>query len=232
MVYGAGAVVGSDGFLTRSQQDLFRTLAHLPRDRVLHLLAVLGVDRLIGTEPLAGDISPVEHRADNSTPWEYVLEGRAPRIYLADNVLHAPDREGALLRAAEPDFRPGRDAVVTGGPQLMGGRGIVRRASFEPGHLVVDLSVESATFCVVSDTWFEGWEATIDGRPTFIYPTNGVMRGVAVPAGTHVVEMHYRPSSLQRGRYISGFAAIGFLFFCVAFHLGERWRSHAQLGLL
>src|SRR5262249_55449558 len=54
MVYGAGAVGGSDGLLTTAQRDLFRTLADVPRDRAVALLAALGVDRLIGTQPLAG----------------------------------------------------------------------------------------------------------------------------------------------------------------------------------
>jgi hypothetical protein len=217
MVYGATAVAGSDGFLTRSQRDLFRILADLPRDRAVHLLAALGVHRLIGTEPLGEALTPVEPRAEGAAPWEYTLEGRAPRIYLADHVFHATDRSAALLRAAEPDFRPGRDAVLNvEAPTATGGRGIVRRASFEPGRITADLSLESPALCVVSDTWLEGWEATIDGEPATIWVANGLMRGVGVPEGSHSLEMRYRPRSLRLGWRISAVAIIAFgaILFC------------------
>lgn len=219
MVYGAVAVSGSDGFLTRAQQDLFGTLAHLPRDRAVHLLAALGVDRLIGTEPLGGAVAPAEPRPNAAAPWEYMLDDRAPRIYLAENVIRAADRAAALERAAAADFRPGRDAVVVGEPSATGGRGTVRLSSFEPGHLSADLSAESAALCVVSGTWFEGWEATIDGRPTPIYPTNGLMRGVVVPAGSHLLGMRYRPRVFRVGWQISAMtaAALG-----IGLYLGRR----------
>jgi hypothetical protein len=220
MVYDATAVAGSDGFLTRSQQDLFRALADLPRDRAVHLLAALGVDRLIGTDPLSGALLPIEPHPSGAAPWEYRLAGRSPRLYLADNVLHAKDRVAALQQAASPDFRPGRDAVVMDeASSPIGGRGTVRRWSFGLGRVSADLVVESPALCVVSDTWFEGWEATIDGEPTPILIANGLMRGVAVSKGSHSLEMRYRPRSFHIGCQIS---AVTMIAFCIALWLCGR----------
>ena len=222
MVYGAGAVGGSDGLLTAAQRDLFRTLAGVPRDRAAALLAALGVDRLIGTQPLAGSSLSALPRSDGAAPWEYALENRAPHIYFAESVLRVADRAAALAQIAAASFRPGRDAVVVDEPPPAGGRGTIRHASFEAGHLVADVSVESAGLCVVSGTWFEGWQATIDGRPTVIHQTNGVLQGVTIPAGSHTLEMRYRPSSLRRGSLISGFAVIALVG--LSLYLRQRQR--------
>jgi hypothetical protein len=43
----------------------------------------------------------------------------------------------------------------------------------------------------------------VDGSPTPIVRTNALVRGVAVDAGSHVVEMAYRPLSFRWGAAIS-----------------------------
>jgi uncharacterized membrane protein YfhO len=50
------------------------------------------------------------------------------------------------------------------------------------------------------------WRATVDGRPVPIDRANVLFRGVAVPAGRHVVEMRYLPRSVAWGL---GLCAVG-----------------------
>jgi hypothetical protein len=60
----------------------------------------------------------------------------------------------------------------------------------------VKLAVEPAAvdrFLVANELYYPGWTATVDGKPTPIYPTNAVMRGVVVPAGVSTVEVTYTP---------------------------------------
>ncbi len=45
------------------------------------------------------------------------------------------------------------------------------------------MSLQRRSFLVVNDSFFPGWQATIDGHTTRIYRTNGLVRGVVVPAG-------------------------------------------------
>lgn len=58
---------------------------------------------------------------------------------------------------------------------------VVRTHSAQPG------------FLVIADTFYPGWEATLDGAPRPIYPANVAFRAVAVPAGEHTVCLRYRP---------------------------------------
>ena len=63
---------------------------------------------------------------------------------------------------------------------------------------------------VVSDTYFPGWKAEIDGQPADIHEVNGAMRGVVVPPGEHTVTMRYRPISVYLGALLTfiGIAAV------------------------
>ena len=42
--------------------------------------------------------------------------------------------------------------------------------------------------------WHPDWKATVDGKPVPLLRANHLFAGVAVPAGEHVVELHYQPS--------------------------------------
>jgi hypothetical protein len=52
---------------------------------------------------------------------------------------------------------------------------------------------DSERFLVANELYFPGWSAVVDGKSASVYPTNAVMRGVVVPAGTTTVEFVYTP---------------------------------------
>jgi hypothetical protein len=61
---------------------------------------------------------------------------------------------------------------------------------------------------VVTDTWFPGWHATVDGAAQPIHRANHAFRAVRVPAGRHEVVMTYWPASLAWGLALSAAAAV------------------------
>jgi hypothetical protein len=220
MVYGLGAVAGSDGFSTRTQQDFFRTLALLPRERAVHLLASLGVSRLIGREPLDSIAGLADAHEDlDASTWRYSLSERAPRTYLAERVLVAPDTASALEGLAEPTFRPGRDAILTTSSSPPFGTkpaGKMLEVGSAPEAIRAEVALAEEGLWVVCDTWFPGWEATVDGSASEVLRVNGIHRGVRVPAGRHRVEMRYRPRSFRWGLTTSIAATISLLIVSLA----------------
>jgi uncharacterized membrane protein YfhO len=62
---------------------------------------------------------------------------------------------------------------------------------------------------VVSDTYFPGWRAYIDGASARIYSVNGAMRGILAPAGVHSVTMRYRPMSVYAGAALTFLGILG-----------------------
>ncbi|MEE8380426.1 MAG: YfhO family protein, partial [Thermodesulfobacteriota bacterium] len=59
------------------------------------------------------------------------------------------------------------------------------------------------SFLILSDTYYPGWKAFIDGRETTIYKTNGIVRGTFVSPGTHLVRFVYSPLSFKIGTLVS-----------------------------
>lgn len=77
-------------------------------------------------------------------------------------------------------------------------------------------------FLVLSDIYYPGWYASIDGRPTHLFRTNYVLRGVMVPAGGHVVRLEYRPSRLYWGMALTGTAAMLLVVLMVVSHFRRK----------
>jgi hypothetical protein len=90
----------------------------------------------------------------------------------------------------------------------------------EDTRVKIQTQAAAPTFLVLSDVFYPGWQATIDGQPTKIYQTNYVQRGVKVPAGEHVVEYRFEPMSFKLGAGIT-IAALFLSGYWV-------WRVHRQ----
>jgi uncharacterized membrane protein YfhO len=70
-----------------------------------------------------------------------------------------------------------------------------------------------------ADTFYPGWNCTVDGYQTPIEAAHGVFRAVRLLAGPHVVEMAYEPRSFILGAGISAASiAIVALFALVGWH--------------
>ena len=66
-----------------------------------------------------------------------------------------------------------------------------------------------AGMVVVSDTYYPGWSAWVDGKASPIYAVDGAMRGVVVPAGQHLITMRYRPPVVYEGAALSLVGIVG-----------------------
>jgi uncharacterized membrane protein YfhO len=54
------------------------------------------------------------------------------------------------------------------------------------------------TTLVRRETWFPGWSAEIDGRPTAIHSADGLFRAVTVPARSHHITFSFVPPGMNR----------------------------------
>jgi uncharacterized membrane protein YfhO len=94
-----------------------------------------------------------------------------------------------------------------------------------PQRVVVDVRPSKPGYVVLSDTFYPGWRATIDGRPTRIYRANSLVRAVAVDAGDNQVEFVYDPATPKVGAALSVVTLAG-----LALYLSRQWRSRRATG--
>lgn len=117
-------------------------------------------------------------------------------------------------------FDPARQAVVENlAPKdqaairdcQQAGSGLIR--TYKPLEVVVEATSDCAGLLILTDTYFPGWKATVNGRPATIHATNGMFRGVLVEPGRSTVVFRYRPHTFAAGLRISGAAVVGSLGF-------------------
>lgn len=101
--------------------------------------------------------------------------------------------------------------------------------AYESNRVAVRVEPASSAFLILSDLYYPGWHATVDGRAAPLLKANYLMRAVPVPAGKHVVEFTYTPFSFRAGLGASLFAcAIAVMLVWLHFRAERRNRDDAQ----
>lgn len=79
-----------------------------------------------------------------------------------------------------------------------------------PQRVELDVTLQSPGMVVLADTYYPGWELTIDDVPAPIYQANRAMRGAAVREGPHHLVYTYSPRSFRVGLIVTaaGLAAM------------------------
>ncbi len=94
-----------------------------------------------------------------------------------------------------------------------------------PERVTVDVALDAPGVLVLADTWYPGWQATIDGKPAALLRANHLFRALLLPAGQHRVQFEYRPAPLKLGAGISLAAVLLLLLVAIvgrrAMHRGE-----------
>src|SRR5262249_31953435 len=78
---------------------------------------------------------------------------------------------------------------------------------------------EVAGILFLSDTYYPGWRADVDGASTRIYKADVAFRAIQVPPGRHVVHYLFTPSSFRVSLYV---AAAGILVTIAGLVVGRR----------
>jgi hypothetical protein len=164
----------------------------------LRVLGMLGVRSLV-SQP-----------GDKKLPLPIAYDGPDARIYDNPRALPRAWVAGTTRRAADPlaavlatNFDPRREAITEDGPLVAfgPGGGAARITRYEDER--VTLRSSGSGMLVLSDTWYPGWHATVDGRDAKVERVDQMLRGVRVGPGTHTVEMTYRPASFRIGWIVS-----------------------------
>lgn len=81
--------------------------------------------------------------------------------------------------------------------------------SEHPNDLIIHSSASDPGWIVLSDTWYAGWRAWMDGESVPILHANYLFRAVQVPAGSHLVQFAYRPPWFYLGVILSFLTLLG-----------------------
>ncbi len=75
--------------------------------------------------------------------------------------------------------------------------------SYEPERVIIQTESSVSGILTLTDTYYPGWLATIDGSPTLIQQTDTALRSLSVPSGKHTILFIYKPLSVRYGAFLS-----------------------------
>lgn len=125
-----------------------------------------------------------------------------PRAWTVHEIVVAPnDWNGADMVNKGPFDLRTTALTVRSKPRLdtCGGADRVTGIVDQPSYVGVDVEMACKGMVVVSDNYYPGWHAAVDGNAAEIWKVNTVIRGVVVGPGKHKVTMTYRPFSVYCG---------------------------------
>jgi hypothetical protein len=138
--------------------------------------------------------------------------GAVPRAWVAHSWFSAPSTQEALLTTVGSEVLTSfsRPAIEGAPPPPLGEPRAPSRAGVvvdRDQHVDVRVRARRPGYLILTDTFYPGWEATVDGADAPILPANVAFRAVRVPAGEHLVSFRYRPASVMVGAAVSGMTA-------------------------
>ncbi len=81
----------------------------------------------------------------------------------------------------------------------------VRSGRYEPGaiDLTIDGEVPPGAALVVSENFYPGWTAAVDGRPVPVFRADLALIGLALPVGAQKISLRFDSAPYQRGKIIT-----------------------------
>jgi hypothetical protein len=229
MRYGLYDARGYDYPVERRFDSFWRATAGVPGDFIettqravptrkgLHAMSLLSV-----TDIMQGPGDPAVHlpglRLAYSGPDARVYRNTQalPRAFLVPHQRSVSGADAALAATVDPRFDARRVAVTERripGLDEYGGTGkhdagTARLVSYGNEHVVAMARAKARSLLVLTDAYYPGWKATLDGHSVPIERVDYVLRAVVLPPGSHRVEFRYEPMSWRIGWMVSSVALV------------------------
>ncbi len=167
---------------------------------------------------------------DNQNILIYQNNHVLPRAFIVYDVVNVLNQNDAFVQLKNPNIDLKQTAIIENLPVDLA-HTINQNDHLEPdkgnaklissGELDVAITTKASGLLVVSDQYYPGWEATVDGKQTPIYAVDGIFRGIFLNAGTHTIKFEYKPLSFL----IGGIISIISLLFTIIFLLLISYRK-------
>ena len=83
--------------------------------------------------------------------------------------------------------------------------------SYSANRISLTANLLQEGFVLLNEIHYPGWEAFLDGKPAEIFRADGIFRALLVPAGSHQIELRFRPRHFAWGAAVSALTLLCFL---------------------
>jgi Bacterial membrane protein YfhO len=167
----------------------------------------------------------------------YRFSGDHPYAWIAPVAVKAPDDQ-VLATVLDARFDVRLAALFDTSANVRASNGVkalpaplpitTTVSHYEPGNVVIDLSspAPDSAALVVSENYYPGWNASVDGKPARIGRADYSLIGVELPPGARRVELTFTSSAYQKGKVVTWLAI---LIGLIALAYGI-WRDRRRVG--
>jgi hypothetical protein len=150
-----------------------------------------------------------------------------PRAFIVHKVRLVADDAAALAGMRDATFDPSSQAVLNESSCSFSASNLMRVAladqgaradvspwksasitQYQPERVVIEAHLDEPGALVVTDAWYPGWRATVDGEPVSTCQADLLFRAVALEPGQHRVVFAFRPLGQWIGCAVSGIGLI------------------------
>lgn len=131
----------------------------------------------------------------------------SPRAFLTSEYIIAttPKEYEAILM--DQTFSPIKTVLLDTVPEFASlptsSIGTLVIKTYQPNEIVFETTTMTPSLLVLTDTYYPGWTATIDSKPTTILRADYIYRAVSIPQGNHTIIMRFNPVSVRAGIIVS-----------------------------
>jgi len=192
---GIDTVCGYEPMMLRRYAELMNAAEGAPIDRSMVILASVGAHPVV--DMLCTRVWLV--RGGKLNP------SALPRAWVVNNAVVLESREERLKVLARGPFDPRKTVILEEYPSdappvpTEAAAGQVKVVSRGPGRYVLEAQASADSYLVLSEAYYPGWRAEIDGSTVPVLPANHLLQAVRLPPGKHVVTFAYRSRFLGLG---------------------------------
>lgn len=206
MLYGFEYFQDLDALGRRSYTDFLVFINSLPVDQRGKLLRALNVKHVVAFHSLEVKGLDLVREFPEHYSKLYEVTDSVPRTYIAQRAIYNIDSKSTLERMASDGFNPLRD-VILATPVPWEAKGVFQSNTaiqlYENNRVQINAQLSEPGILVLTDAFYPGWKAFVDGKKQRILRANYLFRAVQLPAGKHKVEFIYDPISFKIGLLVS-----------------------------
>lgn len=191
--------------------------------RMMNTKYIVWPQEAVGGPPYQGAQALSSARRGRGLEAVYTYPG-LDRAWIVDRVTVMDDDEAALARILSQDFDPGSEVILAEPPGVVAGSGgaggPVSWQLFEPDERRLRVTTSGPAILLVSENWFPGWVAEVDGEPATVRRANLTLQAVEIPSGgDHTVTLSFTAPTVTSALLISVVAAVITILLFASSHL-------------